>query len=484
MKDEIKNNPEAVSSEVEQLLKNKMNELSESIDCFDKISARAFPKSSGEFTDDEFTVTGLENITGKPQHFKFIKWISFAAAAAVLIAVVPQTNFARQMLANLISCPTDNLYQDIISEINTELETGDYLTVDIPLDYYISNDVLITPLFSCPFKDSGRENANVRLYIRQIDGINTTQLYAVEYIGSTYSEDNIVAAAESDFKFTQNDIEKLKNEFSDDSYVVTGFSDIAVSQFSDKDKTGLLTDKNGEYISIASFCDFSIIKYTNAVHVVTSEVLYGHKTNDDLYFYDIISESDGKIIDMPERRNMWRQSVCFNGNSAMPEDNISNFTKTELFDISAASGNEYSDCSYIYPYSSDDNIKWNYDEIISISDSYSGKRLSGIMLPNYETMNPYLSTVKMYFSQFCFTENDDRKILNINLKNQSNKILKVFSISVDDMISEDIRWNETQEEIDEEWQLMQEQVNQQEQELLAEEQKAAKDSVEYMTDYD
>ncbi|MDE7226204.1 MAG: hypothetical protein K2N49_05035, partial [Ruminococcus sp.] len=299
MKDEIKNNPEAVPSEVEQLLKNKMNELSESIDCFDKISARAFPKSSGEFTDDEFTVTGLENITGKPQHFKFIKWISVAAASVALIAVVPQTNFARQMLAN-ISCPVENLCQDILSEISTELENGDYITVDMPLDYYISNDVLITPLFACPFRDSGRDNANVRLYIRQIDGINTTQLYAVEYIGSTYSEDNIIAAAESDSKFTQNDIEKFRNEFSYDSYALTEFSDVAVSQFSDKDKSGLLTDKNGEYISVASFCDFSIVKYTNAVHTDTSEVLAGHKTNDDLFFYDIISKSYETVMHVPD----------------------------------------------------------------------------------------------------------------------------------------------------------------------------------------
>lgn len=493
MKDEIRSNPEADSSGVEQLLKNKINELSESIDCFDKISARAFPENSEEFTDDEFTVTGLENITGKPQHFRFVKWISVTAAAAILIAVVPQTDFARQFMANLGSCSTERVYQDILSEINTistEFGNDDYITVDMPLDYYISNDVLITPLFSCPFKDYGVENAGVRLYIRQIDGINTTQLYAVEYIG-TYSEDNIIAVAESDFKFTQNDIEQLRDNSSNGQYSMTGYSDIAVSQFSDKDETGLLTDNNGEYVSVASFCDFSIIKDNNVLHTVTSEILYGHKTNDDLYFYDIISESDGKILNMPERRNMWRRSVYFNGNSAMPEENISKFTKTELFDISVASENTYPDCTYIYPYNSDDSIKWNYDEIISISESYSGKRLSGMILPNYETMHSCLSTVKMYFSQSNFFENNHERILNLNLKNQSNKILKAFSISISDIIedsdiiSEDMRWYEIQEMIDKEARRIQEQVYQQN--ILAEEQEeqnAIENRSEYELEYD
>lgn len=490
MKNEIRNNPEIDNSGVEQLLKTKISELSESIDCFDKISARAFPKNSEEFTDDEFTVTGLENITGRPQHFKIVKWISVAAAAAVLIAVVPQTNFAKQMLANMGGGSVKKIYQEIINEINDEIKTGDYLTVDMPLDYYINNDVLITPLFSCPFKDCGRENAGVRLYIRQIDGINTTQLYAVEYIG-TYSEDNIIAAAESDFKFTQADIKKIK--LSDDYYSVKEYSDTAVKQFSGNDGDGLLMNQNGEYISAASFCDFSVIKDNNTVQMVTSEILYGHKINDNLYFYDIISESGENAFNMPDRSNMWRKSVYFNGNSAMPEENISKFTRTELFDISDTTENEHSECAYISPYSSDDDLTWDYDEILSISESYSGKRLSSIMLPNYETMYSGLSTVKMYFSPFLYSEEDGEKsvTLNLNLKDQSNKILKTFSISIADIMDSDMtsEMERMQQLIEEEqWSIQEEeqrhlQEQAYQQSVLDEEQNAAWSRFDYSEDY-
>lgn len=37
------------NQEIEKILKEKMNELSSSVDCFDKISARAFPEKDPDF---------------------------------------------------------------------------------------------------------------------------------------------------------------------------------------------------------------------------------------------------------------------------------------------------------------------------------------------------------------------------------------------------------------------------------------------------
>ena len=61
----VKNSDYIENPEFEKLLKNKMNELSENVDCFDKIAERAYMSDNVDFSDSEFTVTDLENVTGK-----------------------------------------------------------------------------------------------------------------------------------------------------------------------------------------------------------------------------------------------------------------------------------------------------------------------------------------------------------------------------------------------------------------------------------
>ncbi|HOR21989.1 MAG TPA: hypothetical protein PLY43_04645, partial [Ruminococcus sp.] len=68
--------------EFQELLKKKMNELSDSVDCFDKISARAFPKDQLDFSAGEFTVSDLENVTGRKRRLPALKWAAIGAAAA------------------------------------------------------------------------------------------------------------------------------------------------------------------------------------------------------------------------------------------------------------------------------------------------------------------------------------------------------------------------------------------------------------------
>ena len=88
-------------NDVEVLLRTKMNELSDSVDCFDRISERVFAENLSEFGDCGDVVTELENVTGKPRISRIIKGIAFTAAAAAVIAVVPQTDIGREMLSNI-----------------------------------------------------------------------------------------------------------------------------------------------------------------------------------------------------------------------------------------------------------------------------------------------------------------------------------------------------------------------------------------------
>ncbi|MDE5854576.1 MAG: hypothetical protein K2H19_05885, partial [Ruminococcus sp.] len=387
-------NEKTENQEIENLLKSKMNELSESVDCFDKISARAFPKKNQDFSESEFIISDLENVTGKSKKIRTVKLTVIAAAAVFCIAIVPKTGMVQRVFYNIGSSSTKKLYQDLLTEINTEIQSGDYITMDFPLSYYIDNDVLITPLFSCPFDNCGKENLNVRIFVRQIDGIYTNQVYAVEYT-ETFSEKNIIAAAESEYKFTPDDIEKAR-QIDITSFSMYNYSDETAERLFGADDDGLFIDNNGDNVSLASFVYPALIKNENDITPVTSEVLYGHKTlSDNEYFYDMISYYDGDI-QMPDRKDMWGKSIYYNGNTAMPDENTSHFTMTELFHNDYITTAKYVGCMYVSPFEYDYEPEQN--ENISI---YSGKRLSTIIPPS-DTVA--LTTTKLYFSSFIFSE--------------------------------------------------------------------------------
>ena len=107
-------------------------------------------------------------------------------------------------LAN-ISKNRNELYSSMISEIESETQLNDYRQYDVTLSEYLADDFLITPLYSCPFEDVDREDMRVRIFIRENDGLLTNQVYAVEYSGD-YTESNFIAVAESEAKFTDEEL--------------------------------------------------------------------------------------------------------------------------------------------------------------------------------------------------------------------------------------------------------------------------------------
>ena len=195
------------ADELEKELRNKMSELSSNVDCFEKISARAFPETDQDFSDSELTVSDLENVTGRRRAVPVLKWVSIAAAAVVCIGVLPRTVFFQEFMADL-GTDSNRKYRDMISEIQRETEVNDYKVYDMPLSEYIEDDILISPLYSCPFEAENTDDINVRVFVREIEGVPTNQIYAVEYTGD-YNESNFLAAAESKAKFTNKDIEAI-----------------------------------------------------------------------------------------------------------------------------------------------------------------------------------------------------------------------------------------------------------------------------------
>lgn len=326
------------NQEIEKILKEKMNELSSSIDCFDKISARAFPEKNLDFSDCELTVTDLENVTGKRRPVPVLKWVSAAAAIVICVGILPKTALMNNLRNSLVKKSDKRSYSEIICEINKETADNDYMIYDVPLDYYSKNDVLVTPFFRCPFENKGDANERVRIFVKTCGGFHTNQVYAVEYSGE-YDEANFKAAAESKAKFTEEEIKQLESS----DIISLNYNCVADAQYAfDIDEEGNLTDKNGESISAASFSIMTYFKDgEEQISSITSDILYYHLGTTEYvseYFYDIRSSYiDGieiKNMDIPE--NLWESSVYSNGVSAFPckkdnDENDGGFTKTKLF---------------------------------------------------------------------------------------------------------------------------------------------------------
>ena len=318
----------------EVLLKEKMEELSSSVDCFDKIASRAFPQNDLDFSESGFVVSDLENITDKPNHLNVLKWIAITAAAALAVSFVPQTNAFRSFMSNLSDNSSRQFFQMAAGEISGLSDDPDYLIYDVPLSWYVQNDLLVTPLMSCPFSPSKNDDAKVRLFIRTLSGIPTNQVSAVEYTG-TYTQSNFIAAAQSAYRFTDQDVSDAQSlTFYNMESDVLETVENNFSTLSDN-----LVDSSGTVVSLASFSQNCFIKDSSGVAACTVDVIYGHdkiKYDGEGYFYDILYARDGNITDLPERSSWWEKSIRSNGLDEKPDPSESKFTRTDIFGSDAS----------------------------------------------------------------------------------------------------------------------------------------------------
>ena len=117
----MKDNNIKGDQEFEKKLRVKMNKLSSGVDCFDKISARAFPEKDSDFSESEYTVSDLENITGRRRAVPVLKWIAAAAAVIICIGILPHTTFVQNFMSNFRRSG-DERYLGLLTEIFEETE--------------------------------------------------------------------------------------------------------------------------------------------------------------------------------------------------------------------------------------------------------------------------------------------------------------------------------------------------------------------------
>lgn len=306
--------------EFEKLLKDKMNELADSSDCFSKISERVFIEENTDFDDSEFVVTELENITGKRRFSPLLKTAAAGLAAVLVIGFVPKTTPFRKLMCN-IGSPNSDTFTGLVREIteSTSENSGmDFHVYDMKLEEYINKDILVTPLYSCPFEDIGREDIRVRVFVRCCEDLLTNQIYAVEYSGE-FAEENFIAAAETKADFSADDLEKSYNKIQD--RLKTSCS-------------AFINELNNSKESIAaSFTDHCLFKSLDEVYLLGSNVAYCTSDNGASYSYDIMNftiSQTGTFKDnfyISQTDLKWKYSVYRSGESAFPEMDNSLFKK-------------------------------------------------------------------------------------------------------------------------------------------------------------
>lgn len=327
---ENRNNAEA---EFEKELKKKMSDLSSNVDCFGKISARAFPERDQDFSDSELTVSDLENITGKHRAVPLLKWISAAAAAVVCIGVLPKTAFVQNFLCDL-GRDNNKQYRALISEIKSETDMNTYKVYDMPLSDYIADDILVTPLYNCPFEDENPDEVNVRVYVRMFQECPTNQIYAVEYAGD-FDDGNFLAAAGSKAKFTDKDFDVFNNKcvFGNNNEAYN-----AVSRSFSSNKYGNITDSDGRVVKAASFTYNQIFKDESGVRALQTQVVYSTVPDDEeRYYYDTLTTAYDKqndsfnAVNLPDEAKLWKCSLNFDGSDAMPKTRSEYFERKDFF---------------------------------------------------------------------------------------------------------------------------------------------------------
>ena len=390
----MKNDDIRIDPEFEKELRNKMNSLSAGVNCFDKITAQAFPESE---TDYEMVVSDVENVSGRFRVTPVMKIAAAAAAVVACLAVIPRTSAFQSFLAN-VNENNNSEFRSIIREIEDETEINTYKVYDMALSDYAKYNIMYNPLCKCPFRAGNDDtDARVRLFVRTYNDVPTNQMYAVEYTGE-YKNTNFIAAAETDVRFTKEDLEAL--DFSDEG--ITAFSiaeqmtNIELDNIIEKnfyaDRYGEVTGENGTQLTAASYIYDSIYKDADHVNRNLSKVVYFKNFDETEYYYDVKGENAHEID--------WKRSLYTDGTSAMPTDEDedgSMFIKISLDDDADAESSEETKFGYYEPYNSYESVAAD-DVLNTFQIGYSAEGRDFVTPVSVKCKN----SMKIYIPNFNF----------------------------------------------------------------------------------
>ena len=306
--------------EAEKKLKDAMDELSSSVNCFDRIAARAFSEEDEDFCESGSVVRGTETMSGTRRALPVLRITAIAAAAALCIGVLPKSPLVRDFLSGFGE--DKKVYRELTAEISRETSGEGFRVYDMPLEEYISNDVMITPLFPCPFSKGSGQDTNVRIFIKMCGDMPTNEVFAVEYAG-TYTESNFIAVADSGVRMSGEDIrageDMMKGDINPDS------------DFLNKSLSSIFSTDSGN-TAAASFTYPCVYKKGKTIYPVLTDVVC-YAAGDELpaehYGYDMSARiyDSGEAFTLPERDKAWAEAVCYDESRAVPEKNGSDFER-------------------------------------------------------------------------------------------------------------------------------------------------------------
>lgn len=343
--------------EFEDLLKSKIDSLSSSVDCFDKISSKAFPEKSKKLNDEGYVICDLENITGKKKKFSFIPAVALAVVTAVCIAFIPKTGFINSFFSKITESDK-NMFIELVKEINEITDDDDYIYFDYTLDEYIKNDITITPLYKCPFEQNDHDDVKVRIFIKTSGSIHTNQIYVVQYDGD-FDNGNYIAIADSKAKFDDNE---LNNTFSLPSIKN---KTISLIENSFPQKNYFLTSDGITPVFVSSFNYNCLYKIDDEIFPISNEiVMYSEKNNLETFNFDYVSlyvkNNSFESFDTSAFENNWNNVIYFNGNSAKTENNNSDFKRTDILSDTLTDNNFQSTLKYFSPYQNINDYNYLY----------------------------------------------------------------------------------------------------------------------------
>ncbi len=372
------------NEDFEKLLRQKMEELSSSVNCFDKISSRVFPKTDADFSESGFTISDVENVTGRKK--PFFRWVALTAALFLVLLFIPKNNIYKNIM--LGSSRLDSSYLEIIR--NIDARTGEYQEFDVSLENYVRNDRLVNCLYGCPFVNTNQRDARVKIYVKKIKGFLTNEIYAVEYAGD-FNEENYIAAAETGVFFSDDDISEIYSM--DIDFPSCEYDNMkAVGDNYNVDGV-FMKDSVGDTVSVASCQTNFIIKSENEVFPVSVGMIYGRKNN-SRYFYDLKIKGSHAY----ENNFSWKRSFSLTGRNTLPDDSSMSFEKISIYD------NKITGCSiygFFKPYADSDAFSDRINTEYGIyKDNYftSFGEISSVELPVFpETCK----SISVYVSPFA-----------------------------------------------------------------------------------
>ena len=345
----MKNEEIKTDKEFEKQLKDRMSGLSGRVNCFDKISERAFPESD---TDFEVVVSDVENVSGKFRAAPVMKAAAIIAAAAACIAVIPNTAAFQNFLAD-VNEKKDTDFRSIVREIETETKTNTYRTYDIALSDYAKYNIMVNPFCECPFRlDEEDADARVRLFVRTYNDIQTDQMYAVEYSGE-YKNKNFIAAAETAVKFTDEELASVgfddedNTAFSVQQALMQTIADMTVENSFYTDRYGEMTGENGTELTAAAYSYDSIFKYEDEVGRYGTQVIYFKNDDDTTYYYNVLGWTEREIT--------WERSLYTDDSSALPTDEANDVSMFRQIEYSSNDDTRNNEFGYYEPYNSSES---------------------------------------------------------------------------------------------------------------------------------